>query len=71
MSPATWQPKKEKEILKVYPHNGGGREEIAMDEVPLSMLIPILVMAVGILLLGIFSIKIISTVIQFAIPSGI
>lgn len=63
--------KKEKEILKVYPHNGGGREEIVMDEVPLSMLIPILIMGAGILLLGIFSVKIVTTVIQFAIPSGI
>ncbi len=45
-------------------------ESVRMDEVPLSMLIPIQVMAVGILLAGIFSSKIISTAIQFVIPVG-
>lgn len=45
-------------------------ESVYMDEVPLSMLIPIQVMAAGILLSGIFSSKIISTVIQFVIPVG-
>ncbi len=45
-------------------------EAVYMDEVPLSMLIPIQVMAAGILLSGIFSSKIISTVIQFVIPVG-
>jgi len=53
-----------------YAHNGGTREEVVMDEVPLSMLIPILVMAAGIILLGIFNGKIISTVLQFAIPAS-
>lgn len=53
-----------------YAHNGGTREGVVMDEVPLSMLIPILVMASGILLLGIFNGKIISTVLQFAIPAS-
>ncbi|MEA3429408.1 MAG: monovalent cation/H+ antiporter subunit D family protein [Thermodesulfobacteriota bacterium] len=43
-------------------------EPVCMDEVPLSMLIPIQIMAAGILLSGIFSSKIISTVIQFVIP---
>ena len=43
-------------------------EAVAMDEVPLSMLIPIQLMAAGIVLSGIFSTKIISTVIQFVIP---
>jgi len=40
------------------------------DEAPLSMLIPIFVLVAGILVLGIFSGKIISTVIQFAVPAG-
>lgn len=73
---------KEKEILKVflYPKQYvyvGSHEEIPMesgstrmDEVPLSMLIPILVMGAGIVLLGIFSPDIIDKVIQFAIPSS-
>lgn len=53
-----------------YAHDGGAREAVVMDEVPLSMLIPILVMAAGIILLGIFNGKIISTVLQFAIPAS-
>ena len=70
--------KKEKEILKVVYADGGSSEEIAMeadpirmDEVPLTMLIPILIMAAGILLSGIFYFDIITKVIQFAIPGGI
>jgi multicomponent Na+:H+ antiporter subunit D len=45
-------------------------ETVAMDEVPLSMLIPIQVMAAGILLCGIFNTRIISAVIQHVIPAG-
>jgi len=40
------------------------------DEAPLSMLVPILIMAAGILILGLFSGRIISTVIQFAVPTA-
>jgi hypothetical protein len=45
-------------------------EAVAMDEVPLSMLIPILIMAGGIVMGGIFSPWIISTLIQAIIPAG-
>ena len=41
-----------------------------IDEVPISMLIPILVMAAGILVCGIFSPEIINTVIQHIIPAS-
>ncbi len=40
------------------------------DEVPLSMLIPILIMAAGILVLGMYSGRIISSIIQFTVPEG-
>jgi len=70
--------KKEKEILKVAYANGGSYEKIikeadslGLNEAPLSMLIPILIMAAGILIAGIFSFDIIERVIQFAIPDGI
>lgn len=43
---------------------------VARDEAPLSMLIPMQVMAAGILLLGLFHAKIVSTVIQYVIPAG-
>lgn len=40
------------------------------DEAPASMMIPIFIMVAGILLLGIFSGQIVSTVIQFTVPKG-
>jgi multicomponent Na+:H+ antiporter subunit D len=51
-------------------HNGGTHEEVIMDEAPMSMLIPIYIMVAGILTLGFVSGKIISTVIQFAVPAS-
>jgi multicomponent Na+:H+ antiporter subunit D len=42
----------------------------AREEVPLSMLIPILTVAAGILLLGIFNDRIISGILNFALPPG-
>lgn len=42
----------------------------ARDEAPASMMVPIFIMVAGILLLGIFSGEIVSTVIQFAVPKG-
>ena len=52
-------------------HGEGAHEEISVDEAPLSMLIPILVVTAGILSLGVLSGKIISSVIQFAVPAGL
>jgi len=51
-------------------HGSADHGEVVRDEAPLSMLIPILIMAAGILILGPFSGKIIASVIQFAIPVG-
>jgi len=53
-----------------YAYDGGSRETTNIDEVTLSMLIPIWITAIGIVLLGIFSGKIISTVLKFTIPTG-
>jgi len=51
-------------------HTGGTSEtHIAIEEAPLSMLIPILIAGAGIMLFGVLSGKIVSTIIQFAIPS--
>ncbi len=52
-------------------HGGGGHEDISVDEAPLSMLIPILIVTAGILSLGVLSGKIITGVIQFAVPVGL
>jgi multicomponent Na+:H+ antiporter subunit D len=45
-------------------------ETLPRDEAPLSMVIPMLIMAVAILVAGIFSTDIISSVIQYVIPEG-
>ena len=51
-------------------HSVGGNGAVVMDEAPLSMLFPICIMAAGILSLGFFSGKIISSVIQFTVPGS-
>jgi multicomponent Na+:H+ antiporter subunit D len=51
-------------------HNINSNEAVIRDEAPLSMLLPICIMAVGVLTLGFFSGKIISSVIQFTVPGG-
>ena len=45
-------------------------EAVAMDEAPLSMLVPVLVLASGIVISGIFSSGIIATFIEAIIPAG-
>jgi len=55
----------------VAEHASGGSElAITREESPLSMLIPILIAGAGIMSFGVLSGKIISTIIQFAIPIG-
>jgi multicomponent Na+:H+ antiporter subunit D len=54
-----------------YARNKGEHEEISLDEIPLTMLIPILILTAGILSLGIVSGKIVSNIIQFAVPAGL
>jgi multicomponent Na+:H+ antiporter subunit D len=58
-------------IEKIYlgPHEPP-HEEVAWDEAPLSMLVPISAMVAGILVLGIYSGRLVSSVIRFAVPEG-
>ncbi len=64
-------------IEKAYlaPLNGGAHghdhnnEVIVRDEAPISMLIPIMITATAIIVLGLFSGKIIAAVIQHAVPA--
>jgi multicomponent Na+:H+ antiporter subunit D len=51
---------------------GGGSPhgEVEMDEAPLSMLVPMCVAALGVIVLGASSMKIISTLIQHAVPAS-
>jgi multicomponent Na+:H+ antiporter subunit D len=61
-----------KPMEPAYALNGGETkyEKIQRDEAPFTMLVPIVIMAAGVILLGIFSGKIISSVIQFAVPAS-
>ncbi|MDL1969379.1 MAG: monovalent cation/H+ antiporter subunit D family protein [Candidatus Desulfofervidaceae bacterium] len=54
-----------------YAHDGGEPEIITMDEAPLSMLLPMFLVASGIILVGVFSGQIIASIIKFAIPANI
>lgn len=47
------------------------RHSLTLDKVPLSMLVPMVFIAAGIILLGIFSGKIIAHIIEFAIPAAL
>jgi len=47
-----------------------GSLDPSFNEAPLSMLLPTGIMAIGVLTLGFFSGKIISSVIQFTVPGG-
>jgi len=62
------------ENIYLEPHDGDSVENHDMvagaEESPLTMLVPILITGAGILSLGVLSGKIISTIIQFAIPAG-
>lgn len=53
-------------------HEQGSEPHVGVmrDEAPVSMLIPILITVTGILLLGVFSGQIISTIIQYTVPEG-
>ena len=44
---------------------------VAVDEAPLSMVIPLLIVAVGLILLGLFTKDIVNNLISFAIPAVI
>jgi multicomponent Na+:H+ antiporter subunit D len=57
-------------LAPMEPVSGHTEEAIQRDEAPFTMLGPIVIMAAGVLILGIFSGHIISTVIQFAVPAS-
>ena len=54
----------------VHAHDGG-RPIVTLDKVPVSMLIPMVLIAICIILLGVFSGKIIAHLINFAIPASL
>ncbi|MDI1472254.1 MAG: monovalent cation/H+ antiporter subunit D family protein [Thermodesulfovibrio sp.] len=57
-------------LEKIYFKKGNSTKDINVKEVPVSMLIPILILATSVILVGLFSGKIISSIIQFTVPGG-
>lgn len=55
-------------LERVYFKEAPASARVTREEVPLSMLVPMLVAAAGVLTLGLFSGKIIASVIQFTVP---
>lgn len=52
-------------------HHGHDTAEIVISEAPLSMLLPLLVVAVGLIIIGLFSGTIVTDIIQYAVPAGL
>ncbi len=51
--------------------HGGHHEKTAVDEVPLSMMIPMVVTALALVLVGLYTQEIVTNVIQWTIPAGL
>jgi multicomponent Na+:H+ antiporter subunit D len=52
-------------------HGHGGHDEVQIDEAPLSMLVPLTVVALMLILLGVYTGDIVTRIIEFAIPAQI
>jgi multicomponent Na+:H+ antiporter subunit D len=52
-------------------HHAGHGPEITISEAPVSMLVPLLVVALGLIVIGIYSGTIVTNIIQFSVPTGI
>ncbi len=52
-------------------HHGHDHHSEPMDEAPLTMLVPLLIVAAGLVLVGLYTSDIINHIIEFAIPKGL
>ena len=59
-----------KPMEPAHANDAGETHVVQRDEAPLTMLVPIVIMGAGVILLGIFSGNIISSIIQFAVPAS-
>jgi multicomponent Na+:H+ antiporter subunit D len=60
------------EIIFFRPAHSGGQatDEGVRDEIPMSMSVPLWILAAGILLLGLFNEKIVTGILRLALPAG-
>jgi multicomponent Na+:H+ antiporter subunit D len=61
----------ESSVEAAYVQNGDVHTGNNMDEAPKSMLIPLVIVALTIILAGVFSGKIVASIIQFAVPPNL
>jgi multicomponent Na+:H+ antiporter subunit D len=52
-------------------HHAGDDAETVVSEAPFSMLLPLLVVAVGLIIIGLYSGTLVTTIIQYSVPAGL
>jgi multicomponent Na+:H+ antiporter subunit D len=52
-------------------HHAGDATEVAVSEAPYSMLMPLVVVAIGLIIIGFYSSTIVTTIIQSSLPAGL
>ncbi len=52
-------------------HHGGDSHKVAIDEAPLSMLVPLIIVALSLIVIGLYSGDIVTNIIQHSVPAGL
>jgi len=52
-------------------HHGGETEKVIIDEAPFSMLVPLIIAALSLIVIGLYSGDIVTNIIQHAVPTGL
>ena len=52
-------------------HHGGETEKVIIDEAPLTMLVPLIIVALSLIVIGLYSGDIITNIIQHSVPAGL
>jgi multicomponent Na+:H+ antiporter subunit D len=52
-------------------HHAGHTEKMNIDEAPLSMLVPLIIVAISLIIIGVYSGDIVTNIIQHSIPVGL
>jgi len=52
-------------------HHGGETEKVVIDEAPLSMLVPLIIVALSLIVIGLYSGDIVTNIIQHSVPTGL
>jgi multicomponent Na+:H+ antiporter subunit D len=52
-------------------HHAGATEKVIIDEAPLSMLVPLIIVALSLIVIGLYSGDIVTNIIQHSVPLGL